>query len=385
MSLGAALGLTWLFGAAAGAQVTLYTMGQGDHPFERFGHAAICVSEPRGTERERGRVRCYNYGTTDFGSPPETLAWAFLRGNARFWVSVWPEDKMLAVYRRADRDVYRQALPLTPAQASVIVAKLARDSRPENRTYLYHHFTDNCATRLRDLLDGATGGALSRDSETLPQTYRSFAREGLADQTLLLGASDLLLGRSADRPISEYEGMFLPDVLRAAVERRLHAPPELVHRRSAKAFRSEPGMTSRGSFGLLALLLGLPLLVFPRVRAERLRILPGALVLGGLAMGLWGVAGATTVPDLRINESLLVFWPTDVLVPVLSARWRRVYAAVRVVSVCLLALLLATGVLKQPLHAALLLPFMFFALIRYRTSSQDSASATELPARPSTT
>ena len=105
MTLGPAL-LAAALGSAP--TVDVYTMGQGSDLFERFGHAAICVTRAEGT-------RCYNYGTTDFASPPEELGWRFLRGDAKFWVSVWPLPRMLEVYRQHDRTVWRQRLPLSAA------------------------------------------------------------------------------------------------------------------------------------------------------------------------------------------------------------------------------------------------------------------------------
>src|SRR6187401_3573893 len=44
--------------------IELYTMGQGDLMFEKFGHAALCIRYPR----QPRRTRCYNYGSTDFDS-----------------------------------------------------------------------------------------------------------------------------------------------------------------------------------------------------------------------------------------------------------------------------------------------------------------------------
>jgi hypothetical protein len=59
--------------------VELYTMGQGDLMFEKFGHAALCIRYAR----QPRRTRCYNYGTTDFDSVVP-LIWGFLRGRSLF-------------------------------------------------------------------------------------------------------------------------------------------------------------------------------------------------------------------------------------------------------------------------------------------------------------
>src|SRR5688572_20562592 len=57
--------------------IELYTMGQGDLVFEKFGHAALCVRHPR----QPRQTACYNYGSTDFDSVVP-LFWGFLRGRS---------------------------------------------------------------------------------------------------------------------------------------------------------------------------------------------------------------------------------------------------------------------------------------------------------------
>src|SRR5947207_2198338 len=100
------------------ATVELYTMGPGDDLFSAFGHAAICVRDARSPAG-----RCYNYGTADFRTPVP-LTFHFIRGRARFWVSVIDLPRLLWLYRGADRTVYRQRLPLPPAQADALAAAL---------------------------------------------------------------------------------------------------------------------------------------------------------------------------------------------------------------------------------------------------------------------
>src|SRR5688572_21430979 len=115
------LGLVGLFVYGAGLhpaqaqevvpRVELWTMGQGEDPFERFGHGALCVYEG---DDDPGR--CYNYGTTNFRDPVG-LVLDFLQGRSRFWVSVDSGTRTLELYQANDRTIWIQALPLTDAQA----------------------------------------------------------------------------------------------------------------------------------------------------------------------------------------------------------------------------------------------------------------------------
>ena len=73
------------------------------------------------------------------------------------------------------RSVEEYTLDLTPEAKFQILEFLKHNALEENNTYLYHFYKDNCATRLRDIIDAATGGdfqkwAKGRETEG---TYRS--------------------------------------------------------------------------------------------------------------------------------------------------------------------------------------------------------------------
>lgn len=331
---------------ASSPHVELYTMGQGEHVFERFGHAAICVIH----ERRRAEATCYNYGTTDFGSPPEEIGWAFIRGRAKFWVSEWPLERMLAAYRRSDRTIWRQRLALSAGEVRQVIATLEHDAREENRYYLYHHFHDNCTTRLRDVIDFATSGALTRDgARPTPWTFRELGRRGLAEQPAALFFGDLLVGRHADRAPSVREAMFLPDVLREETSKQLGAAPELVYARRGREIRQDPPSIVPAQT-VLALVAAAPVALGARLRRfERVLVALAGAVLGLLGVVVWFVALVSTLPELRTNELLVVFWPTDVLIGALSERRRQSYLTLRLVVLFLASALTGLGVLRQPL------------------------------------
>ncbi|RMH45069.1 MAG: DUF4105 domain-containing protein [Deltaproteobacteria bacterium] len=335
--------------AAPAPVVDLYTMGQGDQLFERFGHAAICVQWPADAD-----ARCYNYGTTDFGSPPARLGWQFLRGTARFWVSVWPRERMIAQYVARDRSVWRQRLPLTDDQARELARRLAHDAREENRYYAYHHFRDNCATRVRDHIDAVTGGALSRDNQRpIGVTYRELGRRGLAELTPILVASVFLVGRFADVQPTGYEAMFLPDLLRAGVAERLGAAPEAVYLRRGPAFPTEGNSVAPWLLAIAAATVAPVAAARALGRGVRAGSWASAAALTALGTAVWTVALAAGMPELRWNEVALVLWPSDAL---LATRRGRAYGRLRVVALALVSAARAVGVLRQPLWLVVLIP-----------------------------
>lgn len=336
---GALIALTLALASTARAAPTIdvYTMGVGDELFSAFGHAAICV-----TDGEQPRGRCYNYGTADF-TTPVPLTWAFIRGRALFWVSTTDVPHMLHYYASVEREVWRQSLSLSPDEATRVATALAASAEGDAKFYRYHHFNDNCTTRIRDILDRATGGRLSRDKQDRGKSFRQWARDGFAGNWPLLAAVELLLGRSADRRTDSWQAMFLPSELRAEVARRFDAPPVVV---VSGRPRPPPGATWLGlaAYAIAGALLAI--VVLAHLRTGRAL---SAFVLGLVGTILWALAALSTVPELTRNEMLLSFWPTDALLPWLGKRY--VYARLVVLA---LVVVLHAGLLVQPLLPSLL-------------------------------
>ncbi|HEY5948435.1 MAG TPA: DUF4105 domain-containing protein, partial [Kofleriaceae bacterium] len=193
MRLVIALALVGLLGASAAAQprpldreeldhmvgeqppqVILLTFGVGSRIFEKFGHAALCLSYPE-TLRE---PVCFNYGVTDFSEGP-TMIWGFLRSKQKFWVDPEAWSDMVDFYEGEDRTIYEQVLPLSPEQARALEHELLTSLEESHRYYHYDHFFNNCTTRLRDMIDRVTGGKLRAGGDAAyPLTFREIGHRG---------------------------------------------------------------------------------------------------------------------------------------------------------------------------------------------------------------
>src|SRR3546814_11878747 len=80
-------------------------------------------------------------------------------------IDVQPFYGSLRFYAAERRWVYLQQLDLDAAQRRELIAYLEWNARPENAEYRYDYFIANCATRVRDALDRASGGAIERASK----------------------------------------------------------------------------------------------------------------------------------------------------------------------------------------------------------------------------
>jgi len=361
--------------------VKLVTMGVGSLIWERHGHIALCTCGDGGR-----RDACYNYGIGDFAKPLN-MAWGFLRGENSFWVGKMNPVQMIAVYQLADRTVWVQDLPLTPAQEAKVVAKLELDILEENKHYSYDHFWDNCTTRVRDIIDDATGGELSKMTNlTDDRTFRDLAREGFLGMRIPLLITDIGMSRITDRVPTYWERMFLPDYLREAVEAKWNIKPTVLYQRKGPPSLKElekaladPTLSSteraklqaqfdelenmpsgRILFALLAVLLTAPAWLTRRWgKLERTGLAVAVAPAAFLGLVLWTLAVVSPLPYfMRWNEALLCLMPFDFLLLFLPLGLRRRFARGRVIMLGLVAALLLVNLFKAPIW-----PVWLWALI----------------------
>jgi hypothetical protein len=361
--------------------VQLVTFGPGAGLFERFGHAAMCLRYQEVTHDV-----CFNYGVTDY-SAGASLIWNFIRGAQLFWSEPANYYGMLDDYVDEDRDIWQQTIPTTPAQARAIEKRLWHDADRANRDYIYDHVYNNCATRLRDILDeelatpeagapGTSRGAL-RGGATAPTdiTLRAVEARGFAETPVLLAFTDFALGHGMDRPLPRWDAMFLPEVLRAEVGKLPGVLTDGIHLRKAPPFPTDPGWTGRLVFGAAAVLV--PLLALLLRKKRRLSVAIAMTPLVFWSVVIWTLVIISPIALVRWNQVALVFLPIDLAIPWLGAK-RRLYLEARIVEVLLLAIACALGLLAQPLWipiATALLPLIvLFSLSAVRgLGRQDSA------------
>lgn len=192
--------------------IALVTMGPGEAYWERYGHNAILV------ENTKTRAAAlYNYGVFDFRQ--DSFLLNFLRGQMQYQLMPFDPQQDFRRYISSDRDVRIQYLALSPAQRLELAQFLAWNARPENAPYRYDYFRNNCSTRIRDALDEALDGALRSRTASIPAraSYRFHADRQSSPIVLLYLGVRLALGRSADREVSRWDELFMPEELHDAV------------------------------------------------------------------------------------------------------------------------------------------------------------------------
>jgi hypothetical protein len=194
-----------------GSELTVYlmTMGPGRLVWERFGHNAIWIHDPADPPDQ-----AYNYGLFDFRQ--QNFLLRFIKGQMWYWMDGFPAEDYVRTYRRANRSVYLQELNLPPAARLELQRFLRWNQEPAHRFYHYDYYRDNCSTRVRDALDRVLGGAIRAQTDSVPggTTYRFHTQRLTANDPLIFTGLLLALGQGVDRPISQWEEMFLPMEMR---------------------------------------------------------------------------------------------------------------------------------------------------------------------------
>lgn len=198
----------WAIGESAGSDLQIYLVAfsPGDHITDYFGHIALVVKD---TTHNVARV--YNFGLFSFD---EGFLSRFAMGRLIFWKAALSLSGTIRQYISMNRTITFYELNLPAYKKLILAEKLNREVLPENSRYLYDHYYDNCATRLRDLIDDAVDGQFKKESAkpsrfTLREhTLRYTARDPLMQWLLMF-----LMNDSIDKPISEWEEMFLPGSL----------------------------------------------------------------------------------------------------------------------------------------------------------------------------
>jgi hypothetical protein len=236
-----------------------------------------------------------------------------------------------------------QDLHVSDEKMQALADRLRWQALPQNRYYDYDHFWDNCTTRVRDLVDFASGGAMRAQLATRwPLAIRELSLTGFHGLLGMQIGTDLLLGPRVDRPITRYEAAFLPRIMRPALmEVKMpdgaplaSAPIAIYTRRGKEVTDGTPALRGRHLLaGIAVALLVLGLLLPGPVRI--LFVVSSVLV----GVGTDVLALYSTVSLLRPSPAVLLFWPTDIAL--LFPRWARPYAGIRLVGIALVAALVA--------------------------------------------
>jgi len=191
------------------SSISLITVAPGKELYARFGHSIILVQDP-----DQAIDRAYSYGTFDFDT--DYFYWKFLKGTLPYTISVNQFEDVLNYYSTYEhRSMFAQKLDLTLEQRNQIFQRLETNLLPQNKSYQYKFFYDNCSSRVRDIFEKQEGITVpwSRIDSLQSLSYREWMNKYLPYNSWTTFGMNLALGYLSDVKADAQQSTYLPDNL----------------------------------------------------------------------------------------------------------------------------------------------------------------------------
>ncbi len=313
------------------AEISVLTCGPADEIYALYGHTAIRVNDPA-----RNIDLAFNYGVFSFDKP--NFIYRFAKGETDYLLYPYRFVDFFSEYKKDQRSVYEQVLNLSYKEKQQLFDFLIWNAWEENREYRYNFFFDNCASRVRDVIEKQVdGNVIFPEKSDHPKTFRQLIKIYHSRDRWLNFGIDLVVCTPADRLATPYEEMFLPDYLmghfaRAQIQGENGNRPLVAETRTLfEALpKPSPGFSITSPFIVFFLMALLVVLVSVR-QFKRTKI---AALADYLVYGITGLMGLVILwlvlysehPAMSPNYNLIWALPLNLLFAVVWAvkKWRPV-------------------------------------------------------------
>jgi hypothetical protein len=189
------------------AQISLLTCASGNEIYSYFGHSAIRINDP-----QKGIDYVFNYGVFSFDSP--NFIWRFVKGQTDYMLYGYRMTSFMEEYQRDQRSVFEEVLNISQSEKQTLFDALMENAKKENRVYRYCHFSNNCATRIRDQFENCVNHHLKYDTlQDAKLTFRQLVDQCVPGNSWNGLGIKLALGIPADKLTTFSQKMFLPEYL----------------------------------------------------------------------------------------------------------------------------------------------------------------------------
>jgi len=356
------------------AEISIITCEPGHTElFTTFGHSAFRVKDlPNGIDK------VYNYGTFNFNT--DNFYVQFVRGKLLYDLRVSDFNNFLRAYHYEKRWVKGQVLDLNLMEVQQVFDFLENNAKPENRSYQYDFFFDNCSTRLYDVLEDVLGEKLifNNNYDENNYSHRDLIQLYLGNHPWGDFGIDLALGSVIDHQATSKEYLFLPDYVFKAftrikiregnIEKPIIKRTDIILKENGSTKYKKGLLTPMNVFSFLALLV----LVFTYLdfkknqRNKTLDFLIFSItgLLGILILLLWFVTDHTATAK---NTNILWAFAPNIIIAFLqlksrNRKWMQNYMVA-------LLILLDIGILlwifKIQIYSIAIIPIFIALYIRY--------------------
>lgn len=190
----------------------LHTTDVGASFAEAYGHVQIRI-----VDALNQTDYMVSWGLFDFNAPNFGLN--FYRGRLLYRMGMFETRRARVTYRYDHRTVWQDKINFTNEEKQRLLDRIYENMKPENQTYLYNYFWDNCSTRPRDFIDYALDGRLKeyyegRDSD---RTWRQSVRYHQSLIPLSGLWLEVAMNSNLDVTMTRWQEMYLPEILRESL------------------------------------------------------------------------------------------------------------------------------------------------------------------------
>jgi hypothetical protein len=214
-------------------KVSLLTSSPGEDLYAQFGHSAIRI-----TDTLSGQDLVFNYGLFDFNTPGFYVK--FIRGKLPYQLGIQRFDAFLNAYIEENRQCRELEINLNEKERLALINFLSVNYLPENREYPYDFFFDNCATRIRDILENKFQANYPDTSLVKKASFRHFLAQYVGQNSWINVGFYLILGLPADAIATFRDEMFLPDYLEKHLENAFLSGQLLAKNKITILYQNQP-------------------------------------------------------------------------------------------------------------------------------------------------
>ena len=188
--------------------ISVLTCAPGDELYSKFGHSAFRVQD---FDKQYDVV--YNFGVFDQQQPFFYLN--FAKGKMSYKLDKANYKYFYRLYEYENREVKKQTLNLTSQQRKKIISFLENNAKPENATYQYDFFYNNCATKIKSVLETVFPNEIifNNDHITTSYTMRDLINNNVPCNSWANVGINIALGSVIDYKATSDEYQFLPEYI----------------------------------------------------------------------------------------------------------------------------------------------------------------------------
>jgi hypothetical protein len=352
------------------SKISVLTIGPGESLNDAFGHSAFRIED-----RSRGIDVVYGYGEYDFDAPNFYLK--FAQGKLNYLISKNKFSDFYSHYMRYNRTIKEQVLNLSSEEKQRLFGYLETNYKPENRKYLYDFFFDNCATRIRDVVQTTTNNNITYASPKTfkPTTFRDLIHQHVGLNSWGSFGIDIALGSVIDKKATAYEHMFLPKYIHAFFDSaKINSSKKLVSS-SSTIFQNKKTVSSSNLLFSPLMILGLLSLTILFITYKDYKKNTRNKWLDIILFGTTGIIGvvllllwfATDHSATAQNYNVLWAVPLNIIVigqlfKKTVRNWFKSYLKFLIIMLCLLTLHWTIGV---QIFTVGIVPLIIALIIRY--------------------